>query len=342
MSSIDSNTKINYFDAYFGAPEVKQHIFAQLDKETLGKVAQVCKDWLAQTPAVWKAIYLRDWPTELPSSEQDDLDWKALYRQQRQQRIIDSNIRSGNAVVTDFKIPGANNFHYVNAGKLICTMGDYNKIHVFDSETGWSLKKINTIIGVVECVALGAGKLFASGEDDGIIHVWDEETGLHQTFVGHQDTVTAFCVSGGNLFSGSFLDDTLRIWDIMTGQCHQILDGTVDALCVSEGKLFYGSSDNVIRVWDIEKKDRCLPFNGHTGKITALCVSEGKLFSGSEDGTIRIWDIETGLVLQTLPAVHHQAFPTSLCISAGKLFAGSSSSGIYIWDIKTRGSSSSY
>ena len=55
-----------------------------------------------------------------------------------------------------------------------------------------------------------------------------------------------------------------------------------------------GSSENSIRLWNIETKTFKL-IGKHDGWVTSVDISKNNLFiaSGSRDGTLRIWDIQT-------------------------------------------------
>lgn len=58
-----------------------------------------------------------------------------------------------------------------------------------------------------------------------------------------------------------------------------------------------GSSDSVVKVWDIDKGYQTHNLTGHTGVVLAVAFhpSAGhlQLFSASEDHTARVWDLNT-------------------------------------------------
>ena len=60
---------------------------------------------------------------------------------------------------------------------------------------------------------------------------------------------------GGNVITGS-VDKTVRMWDIRSGECSQILQGHIDTVCCvhlhrKSGYLLTGSADHTVRIWDI-------------------------------------------------------------------------------------------
>ncbi|MEM9266034.1 MAG: TIR domain-containing protein, partial [Cyanobacteria bacterium P01_F01_bin.13] len=64
-----------------------------------------------------------------------------------------------------------------------------------------------------------------------------------------------------------------------------------------DGKtLVSGSSDNTIKLWDVETGEEIRSFNGHDDDVWSVGFSpDGKtLVSGSSDNTIKLWDVETG------------------------------------------------
>jgi F-box/WD-40 domain protein MET30 len=94
------------------------------------------------------------------------------------------------------------------------------------------------------------------------------------------------------IISGS-LDNTIKIWSMMSGQCLRTLFGHVEgvwALAYDKLRIVSGSHDNSVKLWDMES-GRCIhTLEGHRGPVTAVALSDMKVISASDDGDIRIWD----------------------------------------------------
>ena len=70
-----------------------------------------------------------------------------------------------------------------------------------------------------------------------------------------------------------------------------------------DGKtLASGSSDQTIRLWDVDTGEHKDTFLGHTSRVNAVAFSpdDKTLASGSSDMRIRLWDPKTGLSKPTL------------------------------------------
>ena len=105
-------------------------------------------------------------------------------------------------------------------------------------------------------------------------------------------------------------DNTLRVWDLESGQCLRTLEGhggwvwfvrvTPDGRRAVSG----GSRDKTLRMWDLES-GRCLrTLEGHSGPVTSVSVTPDGwrvVSSCRRDKTVRVWDLESGLCLAVFP-----------------------------------------
>ncbi len=122
----------------------------------------------------------------------------------------------------------------------------------------------------------------------------------------------------------------------------RVLEGhknSVESACFSpDGRLaLSGSTDETIRLWDLQTGKCLRTLEGHEGFVNSVCFSpDGRLaLSGSWDKTLRLWNLQTGRCLRTLEG--HKWSVTSVCFSPdGRLaLSGSEDHSLRLWDLQT-------
>lgn len=163
------------------------------------------------------------------------------------------------------------------------------------------------------------------------------------TLTGHSSWV--MCVAMNPMtatFASSSLDDTIKIWNLQTGDLLTTLQGhtrAVNALAFSpDGKLLAsGSDDYTVRIWDVYGSRLIKTLSGHTRDVTAIAISsDGQfLITGGEDRAIRIWQTATGKHVKSPFGV--TSMVRSLAISPdGSLFASAGMDRrIRLWSMQT-------
>ncbi|KKP02372.1 hypothetical protein THAR02_05524 [Trichoderma harzianum] len=172
----------------------------------------------------------------------------------------------------------------------------------------------------------------------------DEGATLDGPLRVHRGVIRAMAFShDSKLIVSGATDNTIKIWDTLTGQCQQTLQGygerNVSLVVFSHDSRLVASvsDDYLIRVWN-RATGRCHKIlQGHANSITAVAFShDSKLIaSASKDKTIRIWDSETGIFQRRL---HDDTGSYSLAISHNSrrlVVTGSRNGTVKIWDMTT-------
>jgi len=181
--------------------------------------------------------------------------------------------------------------------------GSWDKtIKIWDVKTGLPL---NTLAGhklQVNAVAFNLqGQLLASASYDRTVRVWKLEDGnfnLLTTLFGHTWAVltVAFSPTHSNLLATGSGDNTIKLWDINTGELISTLSGhswSVVAVAFSaDGEtLISGSWDKTVKIWQISTKSEIASLVGHTDSVSGVVMRDdgGLIISGSKDKTIKLW-----------------------------------------------------
>jgi WD40 repeat protein/tRNA A-37 threonylcarbamoyl transferase component Bud32 len=140
---------------------------------------------------------------------------------------------------------------------------------------------------------------------------------------------------------------SLRQWE--WHYVHHLSDGelltleghTREVTCVvfsPDGKrLASASSDQTVKIWDVQTGELALTLSGAAGNILSVAFSpDGKqLASASGDQTVKVWDAHTGQETRTLKGHTHWVQSVAFSPDGRCLASGSEDNTVKVWDAQT-------
>ncbi|MEB3211409.1 MAG: protein kinase [Leptolyngbyaceae bacterium] len=163
------------------------------------------------------------------------------------------------------------------------------------------------------------------------------------TINGHSSWVTDVAMSPvTNTFATSSLDDTVKLWNLQTGELMVTMEGhergTNKVLFSPDGTLLLSAGDDHrIKIWDAFSGQLIQTLTGHMRDVTALAVSpDGQfLLTGGEDRSIRVWQLPSGKLVKTPFGV--MSMVKALCATPnGQFFASAGLDKVVrLWSMQT-------
>jgi WD40 repeat protein len=166
-------------------------------------------------------------------------------------------------------------------------------------------------------------------------------TALLRTLIGHSSVVNCVAITADGRRAVSASDDnTLKVWDLETGEELRTLIGHSDSIfgvaITGYGRLAVSaSSDQKLKVWDLETGGELRTLTGHSRAVISVAATQdGRLaISACGDKTLKLWDLATGTEVGSL--VGHTKGVLSVAISIDGRLAVSASQDetVRVWDI---------
>lgn len=167
-----------------------------------------------------------------------------------------------------------------------------------------------------------------SASPDSQIRVWSIPSASTAHLIrAHEGPVTAISLHAtGDFLLSTSNDEEWVFSDVTTGQVilrEKDSGDSPHALTTAQfhpdGLIFAtGTSDSLIKVWDLKEKSNVANFPGHTGQISAISFSENGYYlaTAADDSTIKLWDLRKlknfkNIILEEGYQVKHLSFDRS-------------------------------
>lgn len=230
-------------------------------------------------------------------------------------------------LLKEYQVVSSNNPHKASApgvlaldlhptqDDIVVTGGVDGSVIVFNHEAG---KIVSTLNGhskrVNDVLFHPSGDVVLSCSQDKTARVWRSAgaSGYNTAHVVkiHTDDVTAISLHAtGDYLATASLDRSWGFHDINTGACLLKVsrprdDAGLSAIAFHPDGLILGTgtTDSVVRIWDVKLQDNVASFEGHTGKIVDITFSEnGFYLATAAEDSIKLWDLRKLTNFFTIP-----------------------------------------
>ncbi|XAR48930.1 hypothetical protein NMG60_11031921 [Bertholletia excelsa] len=242
-------------------------------------------------------------------------DCNAALSQQRKKRQIPATLAPIDAVERYTQLfsyplhktskPGILAVDILYSKDILATGGADTSAVLFDRPSGEILSTLSGHSKKVTSVKFVAdGNMVVTGSADKTVRLWqgseNENYDCTHVLKDHTAEVQAVTIHAtNNYFVTASLDNTWCFYDISSGLClAQVEDtsgsgGYTSASFHPDGLILgTGTSEALVKIWDVKSQANVARFDGHVGPVTAVSFSENGYFlaTAAHDG-VKLWDL---------------------------------------------------
>ncbi|KAE9592361.1 hypothetical protein Lal_00028351 [Lupinus albus] len=202
--------------------------------------------------------------------------------------------------------PGIVSLDILYSKDIIATGGIDTNAVIFDRPSGQILSTLSGHSKKVTSVKfVGQGESILTGSADKTVRLWqgsdDGNYNCRHILRDHTAEVQAVTVHAtNNYFVTASLDGTWCFYDMSSGTCLTQVsessgssEGYTSAVFHPDGLILgTGTTEGLVKIWDVKSQANVARFDGHVGPVTAISFSENGYFlaTAAHDG-VRLWDL---------------------------------------------------
>jgi len=163
-----------------------------------------------------------------------------------------------------------------------------------------------------------------------------------QTLQGHTGSVYCCAVTpNGSRLVSSSADETLKVWDLDSGEVNHTLRGHLGWVCccavtLDGFRVISSSRDGFLKVWDLDSGEEVCTLKGHTNCVSCCAVTPAgsRAISGSWDETLKVWDLDSREEILTLRGHTDAVTCCAVTPDGSRAISGSSDNTLRVWDLE--------
>ncbi|ODQ63050.1 WD40 repeat-like protein [Nadsonia fulvescens var. elongata DSM 6958] len=193
-----------------------------------------------------------------------------------------------------------------SASNTLYSASDDSTIRMWDLETKKCIKvfggpgsavhghigQVQTVIPMILPDTTTPGAEGGTGGNVGDITISNHETNHVNTAEPQADNADALASTRPTHLLTSSLDNTIKLWDITSGECVRTLFGHVEGvwgIAADNFRIVSGAHDKLVKIWDVQSGRCWHTFSGHTAPVSCVGISDSRFCSASEDGVARMY-----------------------------------------------------
>jgi WD40 repeat protein len=247
-------------------------------------------------------------------------------------------------VITSLVCPPSDNAF----GYHLCSGSVDKSIRLWNVEQGKCVGKLKGHQhGVTSvCISPVNPNVICSGSTDATAAIWDARSNKRvRKFIGHKESVDACAISAdGELLCSASEDGSLRVWELATGQCLNVLRDQKNAGWIyscdfslkNRDLLCVGTHTHAVELWNVSGNTGgtlLKTLKGHKDAVMSVKFANNgsTIISGSMDNDLRLWEVETGQNLARLQGHTNMVSSVVFMPNNQQVVSGSRDHTVKVW-----------